>query len=116
MNQFSVTDFRDLSHGVAVLEQVTGPAAPVRRLLETLRDNTVIYPLLPLAEGLAPVAADNVPDGKRRVFGGRFPVCRNLSSPRASDRPTTRKPCVRSARSMTTPKPCTTTRIPAKPP
>lgn len=28
LNQFAVTDFDDLSHGVAVLEQVTGPAAP----------------------------------------------------------------------------------------
>lgn len=44
LNGFVITDFRDLSHGVLVLEQVTGPSAPFRRLLETLRDNTVLYP------------------------------------------------------------------------
>jgi type VI secretion system protein ImpL len=30
-----------------VLEHITGPAAPLRRLLETVRDNTVIYPAIP---------------------------------------------------------------------
>lgn len=44
LNEFTVVDFRDLGHGVAVLEHLTGPAAPLRRLLETVRDNTVIYP------------------------------------------------------------------------
>lgn len=71
LNQFSVTDFRDLSHGVAVLEQVTGPAAPLRRLLETLRDNTVIYPSVPLAEGQLPVSVDKVPDGQQQAVGIR---------------------------------------------
>lgn len=58
LNRFSVTDFRDLTHGVAVLEQVAGPTAPLRRLLETLRDNTVIYPSLTVAEGLAPAEVE----------------------------------------------------------
>ncbi|MDE1168104.1 MAG: type VI secretion system membrane subunit TssM [Pseudomonas sp.] len=49
LNALAVTDFRDLIHGVAVLEQVTGPAAPLRRLLESVRDNTVIYPPLSAA-------------------------------------------------------------------
>lgn len=44
LNQFSVTEFTDLTHALSVLEQVTGPAAPMRRLLETVRVNTVIYP------------------------------------------------------------------------
>jgi type VI secretion system protein ImpL len=44
LNQFSVTEFTDLAHGLSVLEQVTGPAAPLRRLLETVRGNTLIYP------------------------------------------------------------------------
>jgi type VI secretion system protein ImpL len=47
LNEFTVADFRDLSHGVSVLEHITGPAAPLRRLLETVRDNTVIYPAIP---------------------------------------------------------------------
>lgn len=45
LNQFSVTEFTDLPHALSVLEQITGPAAPMRRLLETVRGNTLIYPL-----------------------------------------------------------------------
>ncbi|SDU30860.1 type VI secretion system membrane subunit TssM [Pseudomonas moraviensis] len=44
LNQFAVTDFTDLAQTLEVLGQVTGPAAPLRRLLETVRDNTLIYP------------------------------------------------------------------------
>lgn len=44
LNQFAVTDFADLAQATSVLEQVTGPAAPMRRLLEAVRDNSVIYP------------------------------------------------------------------------
>ncbi|MGN8258678.1 type VI secretion system membrane subunit TssM [Pseudomonas sp. SMSB3] len=40
LNAFSVADFRDLDHGVAVLQQLTGPAAPLHRLLDTIKDNT----------------------------------------------------------------------------
>ncbi|ABY99113.1 TPA: type VI secretion system membrane subunit TssM [Pseudomonas putida] len=40
LNAFTVADFRDLDHGVTILEQLTGPAAPLQRLLETVRDNT----------------------------------------------------------------------------
>jgi type VI secretion system protein ImpL len=40
LNAFTVADFRDLNHGVTVLEQLTGPAAPLQRLLYTVRDNT----------------------------------------------------------------------------
>ncbi len=45
-----MTDFHDLNHGVSVLHQLTGPAAPLLRLLETVRDNTELQPL-PTAEG-----------------------------------------------------------------
>ncbi|NWD08201.1 type VI secretion system membrane subunit TssM [Pseudomonas gingeri] len=69
LNQFSITDFRDLSHGVRVLEQVTGPAAPLRRLLETVRDNTVIYSFEPLLEGQA--LADNMSPGQQQAAGIR---------------------------------------------
>ncbi|MFJ7883053.1 type VI secretion system membrane subunit TssM [Pseudomonas sp. NPDC096917] len=54
LNAMAITDFRDLAHGVAVLEQVTGPAAPLRRLLESVRDNTVIYPPLAAADASLP--------------------------------------------------------------
>ncbi|MFG0409995.1 type VI secretion system membrane subunit TssM [Pseudomonas sp. FYR_11] len=40
LNAISVADFRDLDHGVAILQQFTGPAAPMHRLLDTVRDNT----------------------------------------------------------------------------
>jgi type VI secretion system protein ImpL len=40
LNAFSVADFRDLDHGVAVLQQFTGPAAPLHRLLDTVKANT----------------------------------------------------------------------------
>lgn len=50
LTAFVVTDFQDLDHGVSVLQQLTGPAAPLLRLLETVRDNTELQPL-PIAEG-----------------------------------------------------------------
>lgn len=71
LNQFAVTDFQDLSHGVAVLEQVTGPAAPLRRLLETLRDNTVIYPALPLVDGQPATSLEPVSDAQQQAAGIR---------------------------------------------
>lgn len=40
LNAFSVADFRDLDHGVEVLQQFTGPSAPLHRLLDTVRANT----------------------------------------------------------------------------
>ncbi|PMZ99059.1 MULTISPECIES: type VI secretion system membrane subunit TssM [unclassified Pseudomonas] len=45
LNAFSVADFRDLDHGVAILQQLTGPAAPLHRLLDTVRDNTSLSSL-----------------------------------------------------------------------
>ena len=40
LNAVSVADFHDLEHGVMVLQQLTGPAAPWHRLLATVKDNT----------------------------------------------------------------------------
>lgn len=79
LNQFAVTDFDDLSHGVAVLEQVTGPAAPLRRLLETLRDNSVIYPAVPLAEGKRRSSWTRCPrsNNKQQGFGAHSQVCQS---------------------------------------
>lgn len=65
LNQFSVTPFTDLAHGLSVLEQVTGPAAPMRRLLETVRGNTLIYPLA--AEGGKDSASDQ--QGRLQAMG-----------------------------------------------
>lgn len=40
LNAISVVDFRNLDHGVAILQQLTGPAAPLYRLLDTVKNNT----------------------------------------------------------------------------
>jgi len=40
LNAFAVADFRDLDHAVVILQQLTGPAAPLQRLLDTVRENT----------------------------------------------------------------------------
>ncbi|WP_410481849.1 type VI secretion system membrane subunit TssM [Pseudomonas plecoglossicida] len=45
LHAFAITDFQDLNHGVSVLEQMVGPAAPLHRLLETVRDNTAMQPV-----------------------------------------------------------------------
>lgn len=79
LNEFAVTDFHDLSHGVSVLDHITGPAAPLRRLLETVRDNTTIDSLAAaqskqaeavtaLAGGVEP--AQQQAGGIRRAFTG----------------------------------------------
>ncbi|PPA75118.1 type VI secretion system membrane subunit TssM [Achromobacter spanius] len=47
LNQLEVVDFNDLGQAVTVLGNVTSPAAPLRRLLETVRDNTVLSPPSP---------------------------------------------------------------------
>ncbi|WP_339482721.1 MULTISPECIES: type VI secretion system membrane subunit TssM [unclassified Pseudomonas] len=72
LNQFAVTDFTDLAQTLEVLGQVTGPAAPLRRLLETVRDNTLIYPPVTNKEEL-PVgdeAGHNQALGIHRAFAG----------------------------------------------
>jgi type VI secretion system protein ImpL len=40
LNQLEVRDFQDLAEAVNVLGSVTSPAAPLRRLVETVRDNS----------------------------------------------------------------------------
>lgn len=47
LNQLEVVDFNDLSQAVTVLGNVISPAAPLRRLVETVRDNTVLSPPSP---------------------------------------------------------------------
>ncbi|AZD86900.1 IcmF-related protein [Pseudomonas chlororaphis subsp. aureofaciens] len=40
LNQLEVRDFQDIAEAVNVLGSVTSPAAPLRRLVETVRDNS----------------------------------------------------------------------------
>ncbi|MDD0972928.1 type VI secretion system membrane subunit TssM [Pseudomonas fontis] len=78
LNALAVVDFRDLAHGVSVLEQMTGPPAPLRRLLESVRDNTLIYPPAPEPLGKASEAVaiqtsnQQQATGIRRAFASLF--------------------------------------------
>lgn len=45
LQSFAVADFHDVNHAVSILAQLTGPAAPLHRLLETVRDNTSLSSL-----------------------------------------------------------------------
>ncbi|MFJ4344234.1 type VI secretion system membrane subunit TssM [Pseudomonas sp. NPDC089401] len=66
--QLQVTDFHDLGHAVAVLAQLTGPAAPLRRLLETVRDNTTVQPATPTDSAEGPLlAAQGLPAISHRL-------------------------------------------------
>ncbi|MFJ2983589.1 MULTISPECIES: type VI secretion system membrane subunit TssM [unclassified Pseudomonas] len=77
LNAFAVVDFHDLNHGVSVLDHLTGPAAPLYRLLETVRDNTALYPpasaeqepaAVALARGMGRSAEGQQAMGIRRAF------------------------------------------------
>ena len=65
-------DFTDLAQTLEVLGQVTGPAAPLRRLLETVRDNTLIYPPATSKDEAAPgdEAGRTQALGIHRAFAG----------------------------------------------
>ncbi|EPL05516.1 type VI secretion system membrane subunit TssM [Pseudomonas sp. CF161] len=53
LNQLEVRDFQDIAEAVNVLASVTSPAAPLRRLVETVRDNSELG-----ARALSAVASD----------------------------------------------------------
>lgn len=53
LNQLEVRDFQDIAEAVNVLASVTSPAAPLRRLVETVRDNSELG-----ARTLSTVASD----------------------------------------------------------
>lgn len=57
LNQLEVAEFSDLGHAVKVLEEVSGPAAPLRRLLETVSANSDLQPPAALPPGQAGVLA-----------------------------------------------------------
>lgn len=52
LNQIAVRDFQDIGQAVTILGSVTSPAAPLRRLVETVRDNSEL--------GTPPTATANV--------------------------------------------------------
>ncbi|WP_434729300.1 type VI secretion system membrane subunit TssM [Pseudomonas soli] len=70
LNDLEITDFRDLDHGVSVLGQLTGPAQPLRRLLESVRENTAMAAAQNRTAALdvVGVEADQQLAGIRRAF------------------------------------------------
>ncbi|ULU26641.1 type VI secretion system membrane subunit TssM [Dyella terrae] len=59
INRLDIVDFNDIGQAVAVLESITSPAAPMRRLVETVRDNTQLNPPTPAdGKGNAPTSAN----------------------------------------------------------
>ncbi len=57
INRLDIVDFNDIGQAAAVLESITSPAAPLRRLVETVRDNTQLYPAD--AKAKAPASAND---------------------------------------------------------
>ncbi|WP_028696496.1 type VI secretion system membrane subunit TssM [Pseudomonas cremoricolorata] len=51
LNAFAIADFHDLDQAVAILQQLTGPAAPLQRLLETVQENTSLSAPAPALAG-----------------------------------------------------------------
>ncbi|MDG3821083.1 type VI secretion system membrane subunit TssM [Pseudomonas aeruginosa] len=51
LNQLEVRDFDDITEAVNILGSVTSPAAPLRRLVETVRDNTELAKVVDAAKG-----------------------------------------------------------------
>ncbi|WP_459207682.1 type VI secretion system membrane subunit TssM [Pseudomonas sp. MLB6B] len=70
LTAFSVADFRDLDHGVAILQQLTGPAAPLRRLLDTVQTNTTLSSVVPVdaAEQVQVLQSTTDQPGQRPVW------------------------------------------------
>ncbi|WP_057385095.1 type VI secretion system membrane subunit TssM [Pseudomonas aeruginosa] len=68
INQLEVRDFTDLSQAASVLGAVTSPAAPLRRLVETVRDNTG------LAGEQSAAATPVVAEGGAMELKDRLPV------------------------------------------
>lgn len=59
LSQLEVRDFHDITDAASILGSVTGPAAPLRRLVETVRDNSE-FSATPLPDSLAVPVADKV--------------------------------------------------------
>lgn len=60
LNQLDVVDFDNIAQAVSVLASVTSSSAPLRRLVETVRDNAVLYPEPIASAGETPIAKDKV--------------------------------------------------------
>ena len=75
LGRLHIDDFDGIAHGVKILETLTGPAVPLQRLIETVRQHSEIYPDLQLditkAESPAEQALLKDPDrlAAKRILG-----------------------------------------------
>ncbi|MEN4917689.1 type VI secretion system membrane subunit TssM [Achromobacter spanius] len=67
INRLEVVDFDDISQAVSVLGSVTSPTAPLRRLVETVRDNTSLQPAEPSSAAAKSDPAALPPSGAARA-------------------------------------------------
>lgn len=87
LNLLQVMDFNNLAQAEAVLGTVTGPAAPLRRLVETVRDNTASASLVSVEDGKGKASSGNDADRKQAADIGRaFAPLNDLLAPRG-DKP-----------------------------
>lgn len=61
LNGLEVVDFDDIGQASSVLAAVNSPGAPLRRLVETVRDNTALQPAVPLGAGPVNAAISAAP-------------------------------------------------------
>ncbi|MDR0183454.1 type VI secretion system membrane subunit TssM [Lysobacter arvi] len=61
----TITPLHDLPQAVAVLDMLTGPAEPMRRMLATVRDNTVLLPSVKAGDKKAEAALEAMPHAER---------------------------------------------------
>ncbi|MHA6198497.1 type VI secretion system membrane subunit TssM [Pseudomonas wadenswilerensis] len=55
LNQLEVRDFSNIADAIGILDSVTGPAAPLRRLVETVRDNSALSTVAVTNSDLPPI-------------------------------------------------------------
>lgn len=61
LTQVNIQRFEDLNHGVRILENLSGRHTPLIRLLEQVRDNTLLLPPIPDESAAASVAPAALP-------------------------------------------------------
>lgn len=61
----TITPLHDLPQAVVVLDTLTGPAEPMRRMLASVRDNTVLLPPVKAGDKKAEAALEAMPQAER---------------------------------------------------
>ncbi len=58
LGRLEINDFEGIEYAVKVLETLTGPTAPLQRLIETVREHAEIYPALDIEDPQARIEAE----------------------------------------------------------